>query len=155
VNQQPDTPDTPSIDPLALGLGSLTTGIGFGGACLTAAQVIAGIMRERLDPALYRESAPDPLTAGLILAVGVGGGYSWYRSWALDSVWQRGVIAVLGAVGAILLGFLAAAADRFFGFAGLVGWLLLNITMGVAGSRWADRGRGGVTRATRARESSP
>ncbi|MGH7528837.1 MAG: hypothetical protein ACREMN_00495 [Gemmatimonadales bacterium] len=129
-------------DPLALGLGSLTTGIGFGGACLTAAQVIAGIMRERLDPALYRESAPDPLTAGLILAVGVGGGYSWYRSWAVENLWQRGVIAVLAAVGAILVGFLAAPVDGLFGLIGLVVWLALTLAVGVAGSRWADRGRG-------------
>jgi hypothetical protein len=134
--------DVVEKDPLALGLGSLAAGVGFGGACLTAAQIVVGIFRARLDPALFRESAPDPLTAGLILAVGVGGGYGWYRSWALENIWQRGVIAVLAAVGAILVGFLAAPVDGFFGLAGLLVWLLLSIAFGVAGSRWADRGRG-------------
>lgn len=129
-------------DPLAIGLGSLAAGVGLGGACLTAAQIIAGLLRDRLDPAVYRESAFEPLTAGLILAVGVGGGFSWYRNWALENIWQRGVIAVLAAVGAILAGFLAAPVDRFLGIAGLLVWLALTVAFGLAGSRWARKGRG-------------
>jgi hypothetical protein len=141
--EAPEAPQTPAVgDPLALGLGSLLSGVGFGGACLTAAQILASILRGQLEPAVYRETAPDPLLAGLILAVGVGGAFGWYRSFPLDSIWQRGVIAVLAAVGAILVGFLAAPMDRFFGVIGMIVWLALNIVFGVAGTRWAIRGTG-------------
>ena len=129
-------------DPLALGLGSLASGVGFGGACLTVAQIAASILRGDLAPDAYRANAADPLLAGLIAAVGVGGAYGWYRSFALDNIWQRGVIAVLAAVGAILIGFLAAPLDRFFGIAGMIVWVVLNIAFGIFGTRWAIRGKG-------------
>jgi hypothetical protein len=132
----------PVKDPLALGLGSLAAGVGFGGACLTAAQIIASILRGDLEPTAYRETAADPLLAGLIAAVGVGSAVGWHRSFALDNIWQRGVIALLAAVGAILAGFLAAPLDRFFGIIGLVTWLLINIALGVFATRWAIRGKG-------------
>ncbi len=129
-------------DPLALGLGSLASGVAFGGACLTVAQIIASILRGDLEPNVYRQTAPDPLLAGLIAAVGVGGAVGWYRSADLDNIWQRGVIAVLAAVGAILIGFLAAPLDRFFGLLGLIVWLLLNVAFGILATRWAVRGKG-------------
>jgi hypothetical protein len=135
-------------DPLALGLGSLAGGVGFGGACLTAAQIVASLLRGQMEPAAYRDAAPDPLLAGLIAAVGVGGMCGWYRSYQLDNIWQRGVIAVLAAVGAILVGFLAAPLDRFFGVIGMVVWLVINIIFGIAGTRWAIRGKGEVGRGT-------
>jgi hypothetical protein len=135
-------------DPLALGLGSLAGGGGFGGACLTAAQIVASLLRGQMEPAAYRDAAPDPLLAGLIAAVGVGGMCGWYRSYQLDNIWQRGVIAVLAAVGAILVGFLAAPLDRFFGVIGMVVWLVINIIFGIAGTRWAIRGKGEVGRGT-------
>ncbi len=134
--------DEPIKDPLALGLGSLASGVGFGGACLTAAQIVASFLRGDLEPSAFRETAADPLLAGLIAAVGVGGACGWYRSAALDNVWQRGVIAVLAGVGAILIGFLAAPVDRFFGILGLIVWLLLNIAFGILATRWAIRGKG-------------
>jgi hypothetical protein len=129
-------------DPLALGLGSLMAAVGFGGACLTLAQIVASILRGELEPAAYHGNAPDPLLAGLIAAVGVGGAVGWYRSFRLDNIWQRGVISLLGAVGSILVGFLAAPLDRFFGLIGIILWLALNLVLGVAGTRWAIRGRG-------------
>jgi len=129
-------------DALALGLGSLGSGVGFGGACLTVAQIVASILRGDLAPDAYRANAADPLLAGLIAAVGVGGAFGWYRSFALDNIWQRGVIAVLAAVGAILVGFLAAPLDRFFGIAGMIVWVAINIAFGVFGTRWAIRGKG-------------
>ena len=132
----------PVKDPLALGLGSLASGVGFGGACLTAAQILASILRGDLEPNAYRETAADPLLAGLIAAIGVGGACGWYRSAALDNIWQRGVIAVLAAVGAILIGFLAAPLDRFFGLLGMIVWLLLNVAFGILATRWAMRGKG-------------
>ena len=134
-------PPTPK-DPLALGLGSLGAGVGFGGACLTASQIVASILRGDLEPSSYRETAADPLLAGLIAAVGVGGAYGWYRSSSLENIWQRGVIAVLAAVGAILIGFLAAPLDRFFGMIGMIVWLLFNIAFGILATRWAIRGKG-------------
>jgi hypothetical protein len=134
--------DAATKDPLALGLGSLASGVAFGGACLTVAQIVASILRGDLEPSAYRETAADPLLAGLIAAVGVGGFCGWYRSLALDNIWQRGVITVLAAVGAILVGFLAAPLDRFFGILGMLIWLLLNIAFGILATRWAISGKG-------------
>ena len=132
----------PVKDPLALGLGSLASGVAFGGVCLTAAQIVASILRGDIEPTAYRETAADPLLAGLIAAIGVGGACGWYRSAALDNIWQRGVIAVLAAVGAILIGFLAAPLDRFFGLLGMIVWLLLNVAFGILATRWAIKGKG-------------
>lgn len=129
-------------DPLALGLGSLGTGVGFGGACLTAAQIAASILRGDLEPSAYGDTAADPLLAGLIAAIGVAGACGWYRSSALDNIWQRGVIAVLAAFGAVVVGFLAAPLDRFLGLIGLIVWLALNVVFGLLAMRWAIRGQG-------------
>ena len=132
-------------DPVALGLGSLACGVGFGAACLTAAQIVASILRGELEPTVYHETGGNPLVAGLIAAVGVGGAIAWYRSFSLENIWQRGVIAVLAAVGASLVGFLAALLDRFLGMIGLIIWLLFNIALGVIAARWAIKGKGVVT----------
>ena len=132
-------------DPVALGLGSLASGVGFGAACLTAAQIVASILRGELEPAVYHETGGNPLVAGLIAAVGVGGAIAWYRSFSLENIWQRGVIAVLAAVGASLVGFLAALLDRFLGMIGLIIWLLFNIALGIIAARWAIKGKGTVT----------
>jgi hypothetical protein len=135
----PDSPPSaaPPKDPLALGLGSLGSGVGFGGACMTASQIALRIFPDRIETLGYYS-----LSAGLIAAIGVGGTCGFYRSYSLDSIWQRGVIAVLAAVGAILVGFLAAPIDRFFGVIGMMVWLALNIVFGVATTRWALRGKG-------------
>lgn len=129
-------------DPLALGLGSLAAGVGFGAACLTAVQIAASILRGDLEPTLYRETAPDPLLIGLFTAIGVAGVCGWYRSAGLESIWQRGVIIVLAAVGALLIGFFAAPLDRFFGVLGMIVWLALTVAFGFVGTRWAIRGKG-------------
>jgi hypothetical protein len=126
-------------DPLALGLGSLASGVGFGGACMTASQIALRIFQARFESIGYYA-----LSAGLLAAVGVGGTCGFYRSFSLDNIWQRGVIAVLASVGAVLVGFLAAPLDRFFGVIGMVVWLALNIVLGVAGTRWAIKGKGEV-----------
>ena len=134
--------DEPIKDPLALGLGSLASGVGFGAACLTAAQIVASILRGDLEAAVYHDTAGNPLVAGIVAAVGVGSVVAWYRGGALDNLWQRGVIAVLAAVGACLVGFMAALLDRFFGPLGLIVWLLLNVAFGILAMRWAVRGKG-------------
>src|SRR5260370_20426454 len=57
-------PPPPAKDPLALGLGSLGAGVAFGGACLTAAQIVASILRGEVEPSGSRATAAQPLTAG-------------------------------------------------------------------------------------------
>lgn len=136
--------DEPIKDPLALGLGSLASGVGYGGACLTAAQIVASILRGDLEPSSYRETVPDPLLAGMLVAFVVGVVWGWLRSAALDNIWQRGVIGVLAGVGALLIGFLAAPLDRFFGMLGMIVWLLLNIAFAILATRWASKGKGTV-----------
>jgi len=136
----------PTKDPLAIGLGSLATGVGVGGGCLTLAQIIVELLQHRLAPAALHEAAADPLLAGLpllgglIAAIVVGAGFGWHRSRPIDNIWQRGVIAVLSGVGAILVGFLAAPVDRFFGLAGMLVWLAGSLSLGIVGSRWAASG---------------
>ena len=123
-------------DPLALGLGSLASGVGFGGACMTVSQIVVALNQDRYDVNGYI------LAAGVLASIGVGGMCGWYRSYQLENIWQRGVIAVLGGVGAILVGFLAAPIDKFFGVVGMSVWLLLNLMLGILATRWAIQGRG-------------
>jgi len=128
-------------DPLAIGLGALATGVGLGGATATLAQGVVAILRERLEPAYYSFVGGD-LLAGLLAGVALAAIFGWRRSSAIDNIWQRGVISVLAAVGAILVGFLAAPVDRFFGLVGMAVWLFLSATFGAMGSRWATKGSG-------------
>jgi hypothetical protein len=100
------------------------------------------MLRGDLEPTVYGEMAGDPLVVAMFTAAGVGAVCGWYRSAALDNIWQRGVIAVLAAVGALLIGFLAALFDRFFGPLGMIVWLLLTIAFGIIGTRWAIKGKG-------------
>lgn len=129
-------------DPLAIGIGALAAGTGLGGATITLAQIFVKLLQGRVDPEHYREAAADPLLAGLLAGVAVAGLFGWRRSQALENLWQRGVIAVLAAVGALLVGFLAAVADRFLKLPGLVVWGVLSLAVGVTASRWAIAGSG-------------
>lgn len=131
--------DDPTKDPLALGLGSLASGVGFGGACMTASQIALRLFQYRFESLGYWV-----LSVGFFAAIGLGGVFGWYRSYQLDNLWQRGVIAVLAAVGAILVGFIAAPLDRFFGVPGMIVWLAMSILFGLAATRWANKGKGTV-----------
>lgn len=135
-------PASPGKDPLAIGLGALVCGMGLGGATITLAQVAVKLLQERIDPVYYPEVVADPLLAGLVAGVVVASLFAWRRSRPLDNIWQNGVIGVLSAVGALLVGFLAAVADRLLGLAGLLVWGALSVAAGMAGSRWALRGSG-------------
>jgi len=127
-------------DPLAIGLGALACGAGFGGTTITLAQLVVKLLQGRLDPDHYREAAGDPLLAGLLAGIAVAGAFGWRRSRPLENLWQSGVIGVLAAVGALLVGFLAAVADRLLGFPGLIAWGVLSAIVGTAASRWAIAG---------------
>jgi len=129
-------------DPLAIGIGSLGAGIGFGSAVMSAAQIITAILRDYRTTDPVTDPASKALTAGLLLAIGLGGGLAWYRSFPLDNIWQRGVIAVLGALGALLVGFLGAPMYRSINVPGLAAWVLIGVIIGILGNRWAIRGRG-------------
>ena len=130
-------------DPLAIGLGALACGAGLGGATITLAQLVVKLLQGRLEPDRYREAAGDPLLAGLLAGVAVAGIFGWRRSRPLENLWQNGVIGVLAAVGALLVGFFAAVADRLLGFPGLIAWGLLSVAVGTAASRWAIAGAAG------------
>jgi len=129
-------------DPLAIGIGSLGAGIGFGSSVMSVAQIITAILRDYRTTDPVTDPASKALTAGLLLAIGLGGGVAWYRSFPLDNIWQRGVIAVLGAVGALLVGFLGAPIYRWINIPGLAAWVLIGVIIGILGNRWAIRGRG-------------
>lgn len=129
-------------DPLAVGLGALATGAGLGGAVVTLAQGVVAVLRERVDPVYWRFVGEDPLWIGLFAGIALGAFFGWVRSHAIDNLWQRGVIGVLAAVGAVLVGFLAAPVFGFFGLAGLFAWLILSAAFGSLGSRWATKGSG-------------
>lgn len=105
----------------------------------TLAQIVVNLMRSHLEAVAYREAAPDPLFYGLLATLALGAFFGWRRSGPLDNVWQRGVIAVLAAVGGLLIGFLGALADRAFGLAGLIAWALAAVVFAITGSRWAVR----------------
>lgn len=128
--------DAPPRDPLATGLGALATGVGLGGATITAAQGVVAQLRARLDPADYG-MVGDPLLAGLLAGVVLAAFFGWRRSRPIENVWQRGVIAVLSAVGTLIVGFLAEVAFRLGGAIGLTLWGCGSLALGIAGSRWA------------------
>lgn len=101
---------------------------------MTLCQIWVALNQERYELNGYL------LPASLLLAIGIGGMCGWYRSYRLENVWQQGVIAVLAAIGAILVGFLAAPINTFVGPIGMIIWLVLNIVGGIVATRWAIRG---------------
>lgn len=113
--------------------------MGYAGALIALTQIVVRRLQVSLTPAAYQEAVGDPLLAGLLAGVVLGAFFGLRRSVALDNMYQRGVIAVLSAVGGLLVGFLAAVMDRFFGLPGLVLWMLASFALGVVGSRWAQR----------------
>jgi hypothetical protein len=116
--------------------------MGLGGAVLTLAQIVVNLLRRHLEAVAYQRAFPDPLFYGTIAALGLGAFFGWRRSLPIENLWQRGVVAVLAAVGALLIGFLGAIADGLLGLPGLIVWAVAAMGFGTAGSRWALRGRG-------------
>ena len=102
--------------------------------------MIVRTLERHASAASFEESAADPVLAGAFAGLAVAAAFGWRRSRALDNVWQRGVIAVLASVGALLVGFIAWPADRLLGLTGLVAWGGASFVLGGAGSAWARRG---------------
>ena len=127
-------------DSLAVGLGALATGMGFGGGTIVAALVIVRTLEHQVSVATYEESAADPVLIGTFAGMVVAAGFGWWRSRALDNIWQRGVISIMAAVGAVLVGFIAWPVDRFLGLFGLIAWGIVSLIVGAASSGWAIRG---------------
>jgi hypothetical protein len=141
VTAPPPRPaSAPEKDPLAIGLGALGTGIGFGGACLTVVLLLARVL-QRSEISRYGESVSeiDPIwgtIGGMLVAVT----FSWRRSQGLENIWQRGVISTLSVFGTFFLGILAVPVWHFLQFIGMVLLTGGSFALGVAGSRWAVRG---------------
>ena len=127
-------------DPLAIGLGALACGAGLGGGTIVAALVIVRTLEHHVSASHYQESAADPVLAGTLAGLAVGVTFGWRRSRWLDNLWQRGVIAVLSSVGALLFGFIAWPIDHLLGVAGLAVWGIASFVLGGAASAWAVRG---------------
>lgn len=106
--------------------------------------LIAVRTAQLLELRRYGESVSDAspdLVAGLAAGIALGAVFGWRRSRALSNDWQRGVIAVLCAVGALLIAFFfAIPLHHFFGMPGLVALAAIAAGLGVAGSRWAQLG---------------
>jgi hypothetical protein len=139
------TAPAPEKDPLAVGLGALGAGVGLGGACIT---VVLGIVRA-LQRAEFRrygnaisETALEPLV-GLLAALVIAVFFGWRRSQPLENIWQRGVISVLSAFGAVIVAFLAIPSWHFLGFMGLAALALASLALGITASAWSVKGSGG------------
>ena len=138
----PVSPDAPAKDPLTIGLGALATGVGLGGAAMTVAQGVVSVLRDRVDPVYWRFVGDDPLWTGVGAGIALGAFFGWVRSQGIDNIWQRGVIGILAAIGALLIGFLAALAHGLAGVIGLSVWGCASLALGILGSRWAVKGAG-------------
>ena len=76
-------------DPLAIGLGSLACGTGFGGGTIVAALVIVRTLEHHVSGPGAQESAADPVLAGTLAGLAVGATFGWLRSRWLDNLWQQ------------------------------------------------------------------
>jgi hypothetical protein len=127
-------------DPLAVGLGALACGAGFGGGTIVAALVIVRTLEGHISDANYPESAASPVLMGAFAGMAVAAGFGWWRSRALDNIAQRGVIAILAAVGAVIIAFIAWPVHRLLGMIGLVVWGVASLVLGSTSSGWARKG---------------
>jgi len=132
-------------DPLAIGLGALTAGVGLGAACITVVLLLVRLLQRTAqatgDPAT--DVTGDLLIAGLIAGIAIAALFGWRRSDGIENLWQRGVVGVLSVFGALMVAFfLTIPARQLFGTVGLVLLAVAMALIGVAGSRWAIRGSG-------------
>ncbi len=127
-------------DPLAIGLGALTSGVGLGGGTIVAGLAIVRSLEHHAGTAGYEDIAGDPVIAATFAGLAVAATFGWRRTRALENLWQRGVIGVMSAVGAMLVGFIAWPVDRWLQTPGLIAWAVTSFVVGAAGSAWAVKG---------------
>lgn len=127
-------------DPLAIGLGALTSGVGLGGGTIVAGLAIVRSLEHHAGTAGYEDIAGDPVIAATFAGLAVAATFGWRRTRALENLWQRGVIGVMSVVGAMLVGFIAWPVDRLLQTPGLIAWAVTTFIVGAAGSAWAVKG---------------
>ncbi|HYL20278.1 MAG TPA: hypothetical protein VEU74_00855 [Gemmatimonadales bacterium] len=127
-------------DPLAIGLGALMSGVGLGGGTIVAGLAIVRSLEHHAGTAGYEDIAGDPVIAAMFAGLAVAATFGWRRTRALENLWQRGVIGVMSAVGAMLVGFIAWPVDRLLQTPGLIAWAVTSFIVGAAGSAWAVQG---------------
>jgi len=122
-------------------------GVGLGGGVITTVS-LAVRLSQYADIARQGSTDSDasfPLLAGALAGIVIGAFFGWRRSASLDNVSQRGVIAVLSAVGALLIAFiLSVLADYLLGLWGVAALAASSVAFGLAGGRWATRGARGT-----------
>src|SRR3989475_12123894 len=89
---------------------------------IVTALVIVRTLERHVSASNYQESGADPVLAGTLAGLALGATFGWRRSRWLDNLWQRGVIAVLSALGALLLCRISWRNRRLLGVAGLAVW---------------------------------
>ncbi len=126
-------------------MGALATGVGLGAACITLTLLLMQLAQRAVatDGNPARDVTGDLLIAGLVAGIAVAALFGWRRSLGVENVWQRGVVAVLSVFGALMIAFfLTIPARQLFGTTGLILLAVAMAAIGVAGSRWAIKGRG-------------
>jgi NhaP-type Na+/H+ or K+/H+ antiporter len=119
--------------------------VGLGGGVITSTSLAVriGQYSEIATRGFSDSDASFPLLAGAFAGIAVGAFFGWRKSAALENISQRGVIAVLSAVGALLVAFiLSLLADYVLGLWGVAALAAASITFGILGGRWAARGAG-------------
>jgi len=98
---------------------------------------------QQADVARYGVPVVDTsvdILAGMFAGVAVAAFFGWRRSWGIENIFQRGVIAALSAFGTLMVGFLLTwTVEGLLGFWGLVGLCIVLLAGGVASGMWACR----------------
>jgi hypothetical protein len=112
---------------------------------LTLSLVLVRVLQQA-DVARYGVAVVDTsgdILAGMFAGIAVAAFFGWRRSWGIENIFQRGVIAALSAFGTLLVGFvLTWTIEGLLGFWGLVGLCAALLAGGVASGMWACRTTG-------------
>ena len=96
---------------------------------------------QQADVARYGVAVVDTsvdILAGMFAGIAVAAFFGWRRSWGIENIFQRGVIAALSAFGTLLVGFvLTWTVEGLLGFWGLVGLCVVLLAGGIASGMWA------------------
>ena len=128
-----------TADPVGTALAGIGAGATSGAACMTAGVLVLRIL-QRGDPASLSPDAGGlwlsaAVTIGLLAAILS----AWFLTRPIDDPWRRGVTAGMAVFGTVLLTVVAAPVDAVAGVAGLAGYLLVLVVVGVRFLRAALR----------------